>query len=209
MAVGEGGAVNKENLVFSDWLTAKKFSTQRRFVTHERWPAVSIVYTIGYEGTDIERFVATLKHVGVMILADVRAVANSRKKGFSKSKLRARLAEEGITYTHYIELGDPKPGRDAARAGNYDRFRRIYSRHLAGADPQAAIEAIAKIAQKTPTCLLCFERDPKVCHRSMIADELVSLGLKNFDLFGDNPNQYVRHSAKLPRRNIGQGATAA
>lgn len=170
---------------------------------------MSVIYTIGYEGTDIYRFVETLKCVGIMILADVRAVALSRKKGFSKSKLRARLEEEGITYTHYVELGDPKPGRDAARAGNYNRFRRIYSRHLAGADPQAAIDGIAKIAQNTPTCLLCFERDPKVCHRSMIADELVSFGLKSFHLIGDEPNRYVRHASKLPRRSIGQGATAA
>lgn len=170
---------------------------------------MSIVYTIGYEGTDIERFVATLKHVGIAVLADVRAVAASRKKGFSKSKLRARLVEEGIAYTHYVELGDPKPGRDAARAGEYDRFRRIYSRHLAGADPQMAIEALAKVARSTPTCVLCFERDPKVCHRSMVADELVSLGLKSFHLFGDEPNRYVRHPEKIPRSNIGQGATAA
>jgi len=170
---------------------------------------VSIVYTIGYEGTDIERFVATLKCVGIAVLADVRAVAISRKKGFSKSRLKAHLTEEGITYTHYVELGDPKPGRDAARAGDYDRFRTIYARHLAGADPQAAIEAIAEIARNAPTCLLCFERDPNVCHRSMIADQLVSVGLKSFHLFGDNPNQYVRHASKLPRRNIGQGVTAA
>ena len=76
-----------------------------------------LIYTIGYEGTDIERFVATLKIVGIKHLADVRAVAVSRKKGFSKSALSARLDAEGIQYFHFIELGDPKPGRDAARAG--------------------------------------------------------------------------------------------
>ena len=179
-----------------------------RFAILELRAAVSIVYTIGYEGTDIERFIATLKQVGVMAIADVRAVAVSRKKGFSKAKLRARLEQEGIAYIHYIELGDPKPGRDAARAGEYEKFRRIYSRHLAGAVPQTAIKAVVKIARQRPTCLLCFERDPKVCHRSMIADELASSGFESLHLFGDNPCQYD-HAAKLPRRNISQGATAA
>jgi uncharacterized protein (DUF488 family) len=42
------------------------------------------IYTIGYEGTDIERFVRTLKIVGVEQPVDVRAVPLSRKKGFSK-----------------------------------------------------------------------------------------------------------------------------
>jgi hypothetical protein len=76
---------------------------------------VSVVYTIGYEGTDIDRVVATLRTVGVTMLADVRAVAVSRKKGFSKNGLRERLEAEGNTYVHLVELGDPKLGRDAAR----------------------------------------------------------------------------------------------
>ena len=59
---------------------------------------MSVVFTVGYEGTDIDRFVRTLKAAGVERLADVRAVAASRKAGFSKTKLSARLADEGIEY---------------------------------------------------------------------------------------------------------------
>lgn len=70
---------------------------------------MSVVFTVGYEGTDIDRFVRTLKAAGVQQLADVRAVAVSRKPGFSKKKLAARLAEEGIEYLHFVALGDPKP----------------------------------------------------------------------------------------------------
>jgi uncharacterized protein (DUF488 family) len=73
---------------------------------------MSVLYTIGYEGADIDRFIATLKAVEVTVVADVRAVALSRKRGFSKTALRARLAAEGIAYVHLVELGDPKPGRD-------------------------------------------------------------------------------------------------
>ena len=83
---------------------------------------MSVVYTIGYEGTDIDRFVATLKAVGVRRLADVRALPLSRKKGFSKNKLAERLQTEGIDYLPFRQLGDPKPGRDAAGRDSTTNF---------------------------------------------------------------------------------------
>lgn len=170
---------------------------------------VSVVYTIGYEGTDIDRFVATLKAVGIEVLADVRAVAASRKKGFSKSALRARLEDEGIAYTHLVDLGDPKHGRDAARAGRYDEFRKIYYEHLDGVEPLAALDELSEVVGKRPTCLLCFERAPENCHRSIVADRLRDSGMEVFDLYGDDPNRYIRHAAKLPRYHPREGASAA
>jgi uncharacterized protein (DUF488 family) len=168
---------------------------------------VNTVYTIGYEGTDIDRFVVTLQNVGVRAVADVRAVAVSRKKGFSKSRLRERLEEVGIRYVHFVELGDPKPGRDAARAGRYAEFRKIYSRHLAGEVPQEKALALSKLARQMPTCLLCFERDAATCHRSMIADQLASSGFEIQNLLGDKPGQY--DPKKMSCCNTRQGATAA
>ena len=55
---------------------------------------MSVVYTIGYESTDIDRFVTTLKTAGIERVADVRTVALSRKKGFSKKALAARPEAE-------------------------------------------------------------------------------------------------------------------
>src|SRR5271169_2375168 len=133
---------------------------------------MSTIYTIGYEGTVIDRFVETLRLVGIQVLADVQAVPRSRKKGFSKAKLKARMEVEGISYIHFGELGDPKPGREAARAGQYDEFRRVYTEHLNSPDSQAALATLADIARERPTCLLCFERDPKLCHRSIVAERL-------------------------------------
>jgi uncharacterized protein (DUF488 family) len=161
---------------------------------------MSVVYTIGYERTDIGRFVATLRAVGVTMLADVRAFALSRKKGFSKDGLRERLEAEGITYVHFVELGDPKPGRDAARTGNYSEFRRIYSAHLKTANAIGALKLLDKMARQDAVCLLCFERDPATCHRRLIADRLKARGLEVVDLYGDEPSRYVRHAKKVPSR---------
>jgi uncharacterized protein (DUF488 family) len=170
---------------------------------------VNTVYTIGYEGTDIERFVQTLKAVGVQVLADVRAVALSRKKGFSKTALLNRLAEEGIDYVHFNALGDPKPGREAARAGKYDLFRKVYGKHLASEEAQKAMKDLEIAVQDKATCLLCFERDPNVCHRSIVTQALRAAGNEIFDLYGDNPASYINHSAQLPRYHPRQGAAAA
>ncbi len=170
---------------------------------------MSVFYTIGYEGTDIDRFVQTLKHVGIQRLADVRAVALSRKKGFSKKALAARLAEEGIEYLHFISLGDPKPGREAARSGLFDEFRAIYGAHLDSPAAQAALDELRAAVSELATCLLCFEREPSSCHRSIVASELSQAGMRVFDLYGDDPERYVRNASKVPRFNARQGAAAA
>lgn len=167
------------------------------------------VYTIGYEGTDIERFIATLKLVGVEVVADVRAVAVSRKKGFSKTALRTRLEAEGIRYVHFVQLGDPKPGRDAARAGHYMKFEQIYTGHLAQPERQAVLGELRALVGQAATCLLCFERDPKVCHRSIVATRLQQHGMDVVDLFADSPKRYVDFTKKLARHRAGEGATAA
>lgn len=96
----------------------------------------STLRTIGYEGATLEGFLAALRRSRVSLLIDVRAVAVSRRKGFSKTALAAALAEAGIGYLHLRDLGDPKPGREAARAGRMSEFRAIYSAHLRGAVAQ-------------------------------------------------------------------------
>lgn len=171
---------------------------------------MSLIYTIGYEGTDIDRFVATLKAVGVERVADVRAVPLSRKKGFSKKALSARLQAEGIDYIHFVSLGDPKPGREAARAGLYQQFRAIYGAHLESEDAQSSLEELMAAAGEMPTCLLCFERDPETCHRSIVAKEMTaSAGFEVFELYGDDPARYVRNASRMPRHHPRQGAAAA
>ena len=171
---------------------------------------MSVIYTIGYEGTDIERFVSTLKAVGVKRVADVRAVALSRKKGFSKKSLSSRLEEAGIEYLHFIDLGDPKPGREAARAGLFDEFRAIYSAHLDSGEAQSSLKELVAVAGEKPTCLLCFERNPVTCHRSIVAEAMTeSADFEVMDLYGDDPERYVRNASRMPRYHPCEGIAAA
>jgi uncharacterized protein (DUF488 family) len=141
------------------------------------------IFTIGYEGADADRFLATLKQEGVATLADVRAVALSRKRGFSKSALRDALAGQGIGYEHFISLGTPKEGRQAARAGDAELMRRIYCDEVLATEPaQEALRDLEALAQAQPVCLLCFERDPAHCHRRILAQRLGERGFETVDL---------------------------
>lgn len=161
---------------------------------------MKIVYTIGYEGTDIGRFVETLNAVGIKVVADVRAVPLSRKKGFSKNSLRENLETAGIKYLAMQELGDPKEGREAAKAGNFDLFKTIYSAHVNQPGSVAAIEKLAALSEEQAVCLLCFERDPKTCHRYIIGERMRVFGYEMLHLFGDDPARYLRNEGKLPKR---------
>lgn len=168
-----------------------------------------IVFTIGYEGSDIDQLVQTLKAVGVKSLVDVRAVPISRKRGFSKNSLRDRLADEGIGYVHLRGLGDPKPGRNAAREGRMKDFRRIFTAHMKTAEAIADLRTLMDLAGDTATCLLCFERDHTCCHRSIVMDHLTVEGYKCFNLCPDDPERYAKYSSKIPRRGARESIAAA
>jgi uncharacterized protein (DUF488 family) len=143
------------------------------------------LFTIGYEGLDSERLGSVLQAAGVTVLADVRAVANSRKRGFSKGALGASLNEAGLGYAHLRSLGTPKSGRQAAHAGDAALMRRIYCEEvLDTAAGQAALDELAAMATAAPICLLCFERDPAQCHRRVLAERLAERGFSVSDLFG-------------------------
>jgi uncharacterized protein (DUF488 family) len=126
------------------------------------------IFTIGYEKTTQPELIAALQAAGVKRVIDVRAVPLSRRPGFSKSILKHGLAEAGIDYVHLKALGTPAEGREAARKGRHEELERIYAGQL---DLPEAIVAGAKmreLAVETPSALLCYEREPSGCHRTLL-----------------------------------------
>ena len=79
------------------------------------------IFTIGYEGSEVDRFLATLVTANVSHVIDIRDVPASRKRGFSKSALALALGNQGIGYTHLKALGDPKPGTRSDASGRFCR----------------------------------------------------------------------------------------
>jgi uncharacterized protein (DUF488 family) len=110
-----------------------------------------------------------LEQAKIELLVDTRAVAASRRPGFSKRQLAAELANVGIGYVHLQKLGTPAEGRQAARSGDYATLWRIYDKHIKKPEPQEELaELVRLIKSGKRIALLCYCRDPKGCHRSRI-----------------------------------------
>lgn len=146
-----------------------------------------VLYTVGYEGADIAHFLRTLKDCGIERLIDVRDVPVSRKRGFSKTALANALNEIGIAYSHLKQLGDPKAGREAMRRGDYPAFLEIYTSHIATAEGQEALQTAVELAGMSQSILLCYERSPALCHRTVVAKEMALLGKFDVKNVGINP----------------------
>lgn len=131
------------------------------------------IFTIGYEGATQIEVITALKDAGVTLLADVRAVPLSRRPGFSKNVLAAGLKEAGVGYAGLKALGTPAEGREAARKGNMARLRDIYAMQLDLPEAIVAGEQLRDLVQEQATALLCFERDPGCCHRSLLIESLM------------------------------------
>ena len=129
------------------------------------------LFTIGYEQAKASAVIDELGRARVGLIVDTRAVAASRRPGFSKRQLAAGLDEAGIGYVHLQKLGTPKEGRDAARSGNLEKLFDIYEQHLATAPAREQLDELTAIVQSgRPVCLLCYERDVDHCHRKRIAE---------------------------------------
>src|SRR6202051_3575615 len=106
------------------------------------------LFTIGYEQTPASSVLDELEQAGVKLLVDVRAVAASRRPGFSKNQLAAGLDERGISYLHLRGLGTPKDGRDAARGGKFDALHKIYAKHLTTPPAKEQLDELSALVNK-------------------------------------------------------------
>lgn len=132
------------------------------------------IYTIGYEGATVAELISALQCAGVERLIDVRALPLSRRPGFSKSPLRHALEEAGIEYVHLKALGTPAAGRAAARAGRHAELQRIYSGQLELPEAIAQSGQMLALAREKASALLCMEREPAHCHRTLLLNAVAA-----------------------------------
>lgn len=142
---------------------------------------INTLFTIGYEGLDLNQFILKLKDNNVKGIIDVRDVPLSRKKGFSKTKLKARLEEEGLKYVHVRELGSPKEIRKKLKEDkDYDYFFKEFSKYLA--EKNDTLLEISEYLFDKIYCLMCFEQSAEKCHRSLVAENIVNLQNNRFQV---------------------------
>jgi len=162
-----------------------------------------VLHTIGYEGVSIDAFLEAVERAGVQILIDVRDVPISRKKGFSKSKLSDALQECGIDYLHLKGLGDPKPGRIAAREGRIADFKKIFKAHMRSEVAQFDLEKAIGAARNRIACLMCFEKEHIHCHRCFVAEKMAKK--LNFELVHLSVDVAYASDPRLGRKHSRNG----
>ncbi|WP_226016906.1 DUF488 family protein [Novosphingobium sp. FKTRR1] len=129
---------------------------------------VPTVWTVGYEQTTMDAFLAVLLAAQVEVVADVRALPLSRRPGFSKTALAANLRQAGIDYVHFRALGTPADGRAAARRHDHVALERIYAVQLDLPEAIIAAGRLRELAGTRRTALLCYERQACECHRTLL-----------------------------------------
>jgi uncharacterized protein (DUF488 family) len=126
-------------------------------------------YTIGYQGRSLNNLIDVLLSNNVKTVVDVRELPHSRIAGFSKSQLSYNLELAGMHYVSVRQLGSPRELRNEyRRTGNWDVFAQEFNSFL-----QTRREEIDELTSRVyaeKTCLLCFERDSALCHRSIVAE---------------------------------------
>ena len=140
------------------------------------------VATIGVYGFGIDTFLAALRGAGVPLILDVRqrrGVRGSEYAWANSKRLQAALAEAGIGYEHHPELAPTTELRhlqyaEDARQGVGKRSRsKLAPAYAEGYTREILDHAdLEPIAAKLPAALMCVERDPEACHRSLVAARL-------------------------------------
>lgn len=135
------------------------------------------VLTVGYEGRTLDGFLDLLRHHHVSRVIDVRERPISRKKGFSRRALSGDLTRAGIEYFPFPELGSPSAIRRVYKeAGDFAEFERGYREHIAPKTRELAV--LRALVAEEPGAILCYEKDWRACHRSILSEYLEKEGFR-------------------------------
>mgnify|MGYP006303577765 CR=1 FL=1 len=133
------------------------------------------IYTLGYEGLQIDEYIQKLKEKEIKILIDVRKNPISRKNGFSKTKFSKKLNDNGIEYFHFPKLGIESSLRKSLNIKNPETYEELFYYYDNVIIPSAkdsinSIESLAK--ENNKIALTCFENNSYYCHRSRITNKI-------------------------------------
>lgn len=175
IAVGTLGRLENEGAIQPGFFTVGAVAEALGVSLDDLFHAAKVtpgLWSAGYEGRDIDSFVAALVDSHIGVVADVRLTPISRKKGFSKTRLKEALAEAGIEYTHLRGLGNPKDNREPFWDGRVEAGRAHFRDLLRSDEAQADLDRLAEHARASRVAVLCFEKDENRCHRQVVLETI-------------------------------------
>jgi uncharacterized protein (DUF488 family) len=141
--------------------------------------AQPVIWTVGHSTRPIVALLEILAAGEIKLLADVRRFPGSRRHPhFGQEALAASLAQAGIKYRHFVDLGGRRSERlpdSPNTAWRVEQFN-AYADHMQSAEFLHALDELMAAARELPTAIMCSEALPQQCHRRLIADALVARG---------------------------------
>lgn len=144
-------------------------------------PPLKVIWTIGHWVCSTTDFVETLHHAGIELLVDVRAQPGSRRSPqFDQDELPKWLGPAGIDYIHISSLSGRRPKQrhvpEELNAGWQNASFKNYADYTTTDPYREGLRELIELASVRATCVMCGEPMPWRCHRSLIANSLVSQG---------------------------------
>ena len=136
------------------------------------------LWTLGHSTRPIDEFIGLLRAHQISLLIDVRTVHRSRyNPQFNTDTLAQSLRDSGLQYGHLPKLGGlRKPKNDSFNDGWRNASFRGYADYMQTEEFLKALEGLMADSRLQPAAIMCAEAVPWRCHRSLIADALVSRG---------------------------------
>ena len=155
------------------------------------------IWTIGHSTRTIDEFIELLHAHGIKVLADVRRYPGSRRLPHFKQELFAQsLANAGIQYAHFSELGGRRRARvDSPNTAWRNEAFRGYADYMMTEEFADGIERLMQLAHRQPTAVMCAEALWWQCHRGLIADHLKAAGYPVIHILAGNktePHPFTR-----------------
>jgi uncharacterized protein (DUF488 family) len=142
------------------------------------------IWTVGHSNHALDHFLDLLRTHAIEAVADVRSTPFSRRHPhFNRERLKAALASAGIDYIFLgAELGARSPDREC-----YDADGRVVYERLARTDAfKAGIDRVTTEAGNRRVTLMCAEKDPLSCHRTiLVTPRLIARGLTVMHVLAD------------------------
>ena len=171
------------------------------------------IHTVGHGNRALDELVRLLTEAGIDCLVDIRAVAASRRHPhFSQDNLRAALDGAGIVY-HWAgrQLGGFRQAlADSRHTAIADPGLRAFADHMETDTFRKGVAQLMRLAQTSSVAILCAEFQPRHCHRNLVADYLMTKGIRVRHLIapGTVHDHVLTESARTEGENLIYDGTA-
>lgn len=136
----------------------------------------TVLFTIGYEGISLEKYLVRLLQHNVKVLVDVRNNPLSMKYGFSKSQLKRYCESLNIQYVHIPEVGIQSEQRQELNTqADYDNLFALYRKNNLKMTTNKQSQILNLLKEQKRIALTCFEADICQCHRKHLAEAIAAL----------------------------------